>query len=381
MGLLQNYHELEKRDVLGRQEAQERAIDLIYSKRFGEEDLDYFWIHDYEPVMIMHPFVPALEGQNLADYEDPEGFRLFEAFVETSLEEGSGFVEYHWQYYDDEERIEPKMSYVKGFEPWGWILGTGVYIHDVEETVARTRNNILLGSGLIVVVLFVAGYYFVRFNITEPLSRVMEVASGLAKGQLEQDKIEVHSSDELGELAAVFNKLLENLGRMTQQAREIPAFGSFVGSGQNLPAADFLSSEPESAVDDLQELSSAFNVMTSSLKRTTSFLRGIINSMEEMLVVLGPEGSIREVNKTTCETLGYSEKELKEKPLQFIVNGIEEINLRKVLERENYRQREEELETKTGVCIPVLISISELELPGDKNNYVCVVTDITERKK
>ncbi|WP_291320907.1 cache domain-containing protein, partial [Desulfonatronospira sp.] len=148
LGIIENLHQKEMQGELSRQEAQERAMESIASMTFGEDRQDYFWINDYVPNMVMHPFRPDLDGEYIGDFQDPDGLRLFQEMVEAVERHDAGYVEYQWQYYDDQDRIEPKLSYVAGFEPWEWIVGTGVYIHDVQQIAGETRNTSLFWTGV-----------------------------------------------------------------------------------------------------------------------------------------------------------------------------------------------------------------------------------------
>ena len=120
-----------------REQAQREAAARIELLRYGDEGKDYFWITDMHPTMVMHPYLPELDGQDLTNYEDQRGKTLFVAFVEAVRENGSGFVDYYWQWKDDPDRIVPKLSYVEEFEPWQWVIGTGIYIEDVNAAIAR----------------------------------------------------------------------------------------------------------------------------------------------------------------------------------------------------------------------------------------------------
>ncbi len=144
IGLLQEYDARWQKGEFSRAEAQERAKKRIGSMRYGPEGKDYFWINDFTPVMVMHPFRPDLEGKDLAGFKDPAGKALFLEMVQVCRTKGEGTVAYQWQWKDDAKRIAPKLSYVKAFAPWGWIVGTGVYVNDVHEQVAVQRNRLLL---------------------------------------------------------------------------------------------------------------------------------------------------------------------------------------------------------------------------------------------
>lgn len=141
------------RGELTRQQAQGAAVARIRNLRYGDDGKDYFWITDQHPRMVVHPYRPELDGLDLSDYSDRAGKRMFVEFARLVKARGDGYAEYLWQWKDDERRVVPKLSYVKGFEPWGWIIGTGVYIEDVRAQVsAITRRviHIALGFSLLV---------------------------------------------------------------------------------------------------------------------------------------------------------------------------------------------------------------------------------------
>ena len=143
LSTLHLYAEKEQSGQMTRETAQSRAIEHLRRVRYGAELKDYFWINDMHPVMIMHPYRPDLEGRDISDLADPSGKRLFVAFVETVSRHGAGFVDYQWQWMDDPDRIVPKISYVKGFAPWNWILGTGIYVEDVRAEIAAITWRVM----------------------------------------------------------------------------------------------------------------------------------------------------------------------------------------------------------------------------------------------
>ena len=151
--VLEQLHRLEREGQCSRSEAQAEARMLIRAMQYGPEAKDYFWINDMQPRMVAHPYRPDLDGRDLSSFTDPQGRRLFVQCVQTVREHGEGYVEYLWQWKDDTTRIVPKISFVKGFEPWGWVVGTGVYTEDVRSEVAAVRNRLLICSGVIFVAL------------------------------------------------------------------------------------------------------------------------------------------------------------------------------------------------------------------------------------
>ena len=110
--------------------------------------------------MIMHPYRTDLDGQDLSDFTDPRGVPIFVEFAELVRRKDEGYIDYVWQWNDDPQRIEPKESFVKGFEPWGWIIGTGIYTDDVKTEIARIERNLIntslaISGAVILLLMFV----------------------------------------------------------------------------------------------------------------------------------------------------------------------------------------------------------------------------------
>jgi PAS domain S-box-containing protein len=119
------------------------AIERVRQIRYGDEEKDYFWIIDMEPRMIMHPYRPELNGTDLNNYQDPDGKLLFVESVRWVEKSGEGFINYMWQWKDDSTRIVPKLSYVRAFQSWDWIVGTGIYLEDVRLEIRSLKNRLL----------------------------------------------------------------------------------------------------------------------------------------------------------------------------------------------------------------------------------------------
>jgi signal transduction histidine kinase len=179
-------HAQEERDgLLTRQKAQASAIENLRRLRYGPELKDYFWINDMHPRIVMHPYRPDLEGKDISGFSDPNGKRLFVEFVKVVKAKSAGYVDYEWQWKDDPGRIVPKISYVKGFEPWGWIVGTGIYVEDVRaEIAAITRKLTLICLGILAIIVALSVYVVQRSMIVEREKKQAEEKARLRQEQL-----------------------------------------------------------------------------------------------------------------------------------------------------------------------------------------------------
>ena len=151
--LLEEYQQEAEEKLITVDSARALAIERVSRIRYGDELKDYFWIIDKQPVMIMHPYRPELVGASLNDYQDPDGNLLFVESVLTVKNSGAGFIDYKWQWKDDSTRIVPKLSYVKEFKAWDWIVGTGIYLEDVRMEIRSLKNRLLRMALIITVII------------------------------------------------------------------------------------------------------------------------------------------------------------------------------------------------------------------------------------
>ncbi len=178
--ILEEYHKKEKSGEWTRERAQQEAIDRIRDMRYGPKNKDYFWISDMTPTMIVHPYRPELNGKDLSDFEEYNGRKVFVEFAEIVRKQGQGYDVYRWQWKDNPNRVSRKLSYVHGFEPWNWIIGTGIYLDDVEADIRTMKQHLILVSGVIAIIVAV----LLGIVITQSLK--IEKKRGTAEDQLFQ---------------------------------------------------------------------------------------------------------------------------------------------------------------------------------------------------
>lgn len=246
--LLLHYNQLVEKGELTVEEAQELALSRLEAMRY-DDGSGYYWIHSAKnlqhPVMVMHPIKPQLNGTDLSNINDfdtvekifyngeiyPKNsgivtenvkpVNLFVKMNEVCLSEGAGFVKYYWSKAGAQEGVGyPKLSYVKIFKPWDWVVGTGFYIDDVDKETAKANaltisnvNNarwkiiaatiVCLITGLLLSLLFTS-------RLIKPLKEMVLSVKHVAEGDLTQE-IKVKSKDEIGILASTFNQMVGDL--------------------------------------------------------------------------------------------------------------------------------------------------------------------------
>ncbi len=199
-------------------DAQKRALARVAALRYGNDD--YFWVNDMQPRMVMHPMKPEMNGNDISTFKDPNGKPLFVDMVNVVKKDGAGFIPYEWPK-PGFDKPQPKLSYVTGFAPWGWVIGTGVYIDDLRAQSWASTQRALIAAGL-VLLLTLAVSIIVARRITGPLRQMTTTMNALARGRLDVKVAGLDRHDEVGEMAkavevfksnAVARQALEAEGR------------------------------------------------------------------------------------------------------------------------------------------------------------------------
>ncbi|WP_413247283.1 cache domain-containing protein [Pseudomonas sp. Marseille-P8916] len=229
-GVLAYYQGLEAAGTLGREAAQQQALQVIRGLRYDKDD--YFWINDLGPRMVMHPVNPKLDGQDLSAVRDPDGFAVFNEMVALARSQGAGPVDYRWPKPGASEAVA-KTSYIQLFEPWGWIIGSGVYIDDVQAEFARqVRDASLVGLGIALLMALLV--VLIARSIARPLQEAVHAMGNIASGESDLTRrLDTHGRDEITHLGEHFNrfngKLQGVVGQLQGAAHALAQSASHVG--------------------------------------------------------------------------------------------------------------------------------------------------------
>lgn len=156
-------------------QAQAISKEYISEIRYGDHMDDYLWVNDLQPKMLVHP-KESLRETDVGDFQDKSGGYLFRDIVELVNSKDKGFINYTWYSKNDQNSFVEKYSYVELFKPWGWVLGTGIYVESVHEHLIDVfiKNAAITLVGLILMTILFA--VVIKASITDPL---MEMAAKL----------------------------------------------------------------------------------------------------------------------------------------------------------------------------------------------------------
>lgn len=235
--VLQAYERAAKEGRLPENVARRQAADAVRQLHYGA--LEYFWIHDLTqpvPTMVMHPTVPALDGKSLADsrfdratsmrsgseggYQKLSRRNLFVAMNQAIAATGEGFVTYDWPKPiaagGVTEQLYPKLSYVKKFDAWGWVIGSGIYIDDLDAEYWRDVKVRLIKAALWVVLLGLLVWLITR-TVVQPLKAFQDTIDELRANPDMEPRIPPEQPGELGQLSQSFVGLMEDLRRSRKE--------------------------------------------------------------------------------------------------------------------------------------------------------------------
>ena len=240
-------------------EARKQAAAEIGKIRYSGNE--YLWINDMSPKMVMHPIKPELNDKDLSGNKDPNGLKLFVAFVDTVKSQGSGFVDYLWPKPGAKDP-EPKRSYVAGFKPWGWVIGSGVYIDDV-SAIARRDATIALTLVIAVgIAAMVAVEWFAR-GLKRRLDQMREVVEAVANGDLRAQVLgnQAAGSDEIGVVLTQVAAMQVRLSDLVRAIRD--ATDSIQHASQEVAmGSQDLSQRSEQAASSLQQTAASMQELT-----------------------------------------------------------------------------------------------------------------------
>jgi PAS domain S-box-containing protein len=421
-----HHYNKESTNKSNRAAAQAGALAEIKNLRYGENLKDYFWITDLHPTMIMHPYRPDLDGKDLTRYKDLKGKTLFVAMVQIAKKQGSGYVNYHWQWKDDPSRVEMKLSYVRVFKPWGWVIGTGLYVQDVADELAMVTKALTI---MIIIMLFLVGMLS-AFMAWRGLKVERERANALGDLKESEEKFRSISASALDGIIVLdprgrinfWNEAAQKIFGHTQEevlgldlhallapkhlneqfvpgldrfnrSGEGPVVGRIVElnalrkGGQEFPvelsvSALFMKGEwyAVGIVRDITERHQALEKLRQSEER---FALAFRVSPVPMLITRLSDRVVLQINEALCETLEYDTEELIGKrtfELPWWTNPKDSARVRDMLaQRGSLHDKEMILRTGSGRMITVLANFDMIPL-NQEDCILGVMVDITQRK-
>jgi methyl-accepting chemotaxis protein len=330
------------------------ALNIIKDMRYNNNG--YIWINDMHPKMVMHPIKPSLNGKDLSDFKDPNGKHLFNEFVKVCREKGEGFVDYMWPKPGYDKPVA-KLSYVKLFKPWNWIVGTGIYLDDIKaveiqktkeirSAIARQRNELIA----VIIVLFLLGAGVITYisrKITVPIKHAVEMLKDIAQGEGDLTKrLKVETKDEVGEMAEWFNKFIDAIqniikdvaqnanrvkdasGELSEISKQMTFGAEQTSEKANVVAAagEEMSSNMSSVAAATEEASANVNMVATAAEQMIATINEIAQNSEKASSITGEAVAQTKSASNKVDELGSSANEIG-KVVETITEISEQVNL------------------------------------------------------
>jgi methyl-accepting chemotaxis protein len=263
-----NFQRMEKGELTEAQ-AKQGALAILRGLRY--ENDNYFWVNDMSRVVVMHPVNPELEGKDASALTDPDGIPIFQRAVDLVRAEGAGVFHYRWARAGAVEPVA-KISHVSGFTPWGWVIGTGIYVDDVEAAFAQALVK-ELSQISVVLLLLLSAMVLIKNSIVGPVREASQTMIGIAEENDLTRRLPEEGRDEISEMARSFNRYTDKMEEMV---------GRVSGSTLELTeASDALSVVASSTREGVERQQSETEQVATAVTEMSSTVREIARSAEE----------------------------------------------------------------------------------------------------
>ncbi|KIL97346.1 Methyl-accepting chemotaxis protein [Paramagnetospirillum magnetotacticum MS-1] len=267
------------------EQAQRLAKDTLRGWRYGNND--YVFINTYDMRPLMHPMRPEMEGQDQSEMKDPKGVYVTRAMNDVAQSPaGSGFASYHWARVKDAPPV-PKLVYVANYRPWNWVLGTGVYIDDIDEAYRAKAVDLGVKAAILGLLAAVVAVLIAR-SITGPLGGLVNRMRALADGDTDRQVEGTGRNDEIGSLARameVFRGNAKENRRLLDEQEQFKNTAAKERSRALQDMAEGLEHRVKSAVDAInqvgQRLNGASQAMTQTADQTSEQTSAVVAATEQ----------------------------------------------------------------------------------------------------
>lgn len=305
-GVVAAAHARQLSGAVSLEQAQAQAREQLARLRYAGSE--YFWINDMQPRIVMHPIKPELDGRDAKDMRDPNGLALFVAFVDVVRRSGEGFVAYQWPKPGSDRPVD-KISYVKGFEPWGWVIGSGIYVNDLRE---RARAKAAQDASIVALSLLIAGYLFISFYrvMDGGLKETRRHLRAMSAGDLTTSP-NPWGRDEPAQLMFELRHMQESLRSIVSQVRR--ASGEIVqSSGEISTGAHDLSSRTEAAAASLEQSAAAIEQISVTIRNNSDHTLQAAQAAERNAGVAAEGGRTMQAVEGTMESIRRSSAQIGE---------------------------------------------------------------------
>lgn len=286
IGVLEYYNKLVTENKMDLDEAQQKAKEVIANMGYGENKNDYIWIHSVKMKMLSHPKIELFGNRDLSYYKDKGEKFIFSEMGKVIKKSGEGYVDYLWISKHDKNIIVPKISYVKLYKPWNWIVGTGLYTYEEKKSINKLYFHIglaFLFTGFIIVISTI----ILSGQMVKPILNLKNGLNKISSGNLKQH-IECNSHDEIGQLCSEFNEFVSRISDIIHHVKELSF--TLTDSAEDLNnVSSLLSSSTNNIYSKAGEVATTteqmdmnMNTVASTTEQMNMNISSVASSVEQM---------------------------------------------------------------------------------------------------
>jgi len=289
--IISSYEAKVKSGELKLEEAKQRSIANLKAVRYSGDE--YFFITDSAGKMLMHPINAQLDGKDMSNEKDPEGKYFFREMAQVAKEKGQGFVSYMWPKGGNSKPV-PKITFVKLFKQWDWVIGTGIYVDDVQAETNKIQWQVIIATVVCAIVILCIAF-FVSRKVKNALNDAVHVANDLAEGNLTVN-VEIRSEDETGKLLAAMKNMVEKLREVVEGVSS--ASDNVAAASQQMSSGSQQVSEGATVqAASAEEVSSSMEEMSSNIKQNAD------NAQQTEKIALKAATDAKEGGQAVTETV------------------------------------------------------------------------------
>lgn len=269
-GIISHNHQLAASGKLSEEEAKTAARDALRGLRYGDDD--YYFGFDTSGVYFLHGANAKLEGQPKIDMQDTNGKQIIREMIVVA-KAGGGFVDY-WFPRAGQQEAEPKLSYATLFAPWNWVIGTGIYIDDVDKEFRRSAWLLGSISAVLLATLVFFGFLVSRSVLNqlggEPKAAT-EIMERVASGDLTADIAQAPAGSLLHALGGMVTSLRQMVSEINGDANRLVDNAEKIATASDgvARAAEHQSDATSAMAAAIEELTVSSNHISDSARDTS----------------------------------------------------------------------------------------------------------------
>jgi len=316
-GLVVHLHSQAAQGLISDAQARAQAVDAVRSLRYS--GAEYLWINDQHPRMVMHPIRPELDGTDLSNQQDPTGKHLFVEFARTARGGGAGFVPYLWPKPGSQEPVQ-KVSYVQGFEPWGWVIGSGVYVDTVDTAI--WQRSLRLGAGVLLLALALLAFgLLISRSIVRQLGGEPAAANAITRRMAQGDlgvQIHLRPGDDSSLLHGI-RTMRDSMAGIVQRVRS--GSDSVANASAEIAQGNHdLSARTESQASSLEQTAASMDELASTVRLNASHARASSELAQQASVVAIRGGEVVAQVVDTMKGINASSRQIHD--IIGVIDGI-----------------------------------------------------------